>query len=160
MARRSRIGTGSSKVTWDVPLSPVGIAQARALGESLVREGHRYTHIFSSDLQRARQTAETVLSTSGGEDLWRGVAVCHDSKLRERNFGAGEGKSRAQLSREAKSKGIKPHRYLPEGAETDAEIQERAATFFSEMHSLISGQLLSEDSTAHAQESGIAAAAG
>src|SRR5690348_7568220 len=44
----------------DVPLSPTGQAQAHALGRWLARRPVRFGALYSSDLQRAAQTAETV----------------------------------------------------------------------------------------------------
>jgi broad specificity phosphatase PhoE len=44
----------------DVPLSPEGHAQAEALGRWLVRRPVRFGALYSSDLRRAAQTAETV----------------------------------------------------------------------------------------------------
>jgi broad specificity phosphatase PhoE len=43
---------------YDIPLNPVGLAQASCLAEKLVEE--RFDAIYSSDLLRARVTAETV----------------------------------------------------------------------------------------------------
>lgn len=127
----------------DVPLSPRGLEQASLLGTRLVKAGRRFTHIFSSDLLRARQTAETALSSEGGERLWRGVEICQDCRLRERCYGSGEGKSRSELAREAKSMGIRPDEYLPVGAETDRQLMIRAESFFTEINSVACDLLFS-----------------
>jgi probable phosphoglycerate mutase len=68
----------------DVPLSPRGVEQARALGERLAREG--VARIVSSDLLRARVTAEAVASASG-------AALSFDGRLREQNMGSWQGAS-------------------------------------------------------------------
>ncbi len=69
----------------DVPLGPLGAQQARELGEVLrvqqSREG-AFDRIFSSDLQRAVQTAELALS---------GAPLYLDVRLREFYFGDFEG---------------------------------------------------------------------
>ena len=45
----------------DIPLSALGHAQARATGNALMGEG--FAAIYSSDLVRARQTAEAPLTS-------------------------------------------------------------------------------------------------
>ena len=44
----------------DVPLSQEGLAQAEAVAEWLARQAVRFSAIYSSDLLRAMQTAETI----------------------------------------------------------------------------------------------------
>jgi 2,3-bisphosphoglycerate-dependent phosphoglycerate mutase len=67
----------------DIPLSPHGREQAAALAGRL--RGRGITRIRSSDLARARETAEIVARELGVPDL--GV----DPRLRERCFGVFEG---------------------------------------------------------------------
>src|SRR5262245_21501677 len=62
----------------DVPLSEVGIAQARAV--ALALQGERFSTIYSSDLQRVTQTAEPSARMLG-------LAVRLDPRLRERHYG-------------------------------------------------------------------------
>lgn len=66
----------------DIPLNQTGLAQARRLGERLA--GEPLDAIVSSDLQRARATAEPLLQARGGtarlDPLWR-----------EQSFGVLEG---------------------------------------------------------------------
>jgi broad specificity phosphatase PhoE len=72
----------------DVPLNDVGRAQARALGERLRSEGIRA--VASSDLSRARETAEIV-----SREL--GLAVAYvDEVFRERAYGPFEGLTREE----------------------------------------------------------------
>jgi probable phosphoglycerate mutase len=66
----------------DSPLTPLGIAQAEAIGARLARE--RFDVLVASDLGRTVQTAERIAAFSG-------LAVVTDASLRERNFGDGEG---------------------------------------------------------------------
>ncbi|TFW10333.1 histidine phosphatase family protein [Oxalobacteraceae bacterium OM1] len=66
----------------DIPLNEEGVRQARALGMALRDEP--LDAIFSSDLMRARQTAEAIAAP-------RGMAVQIDDDLRERCYGAFEG---------------------------------------------------------------------
>lgn len=68
----------------DIPLSPLGLAQAQRLAAALAEES--LAAVYASDLSRARQTAEALASTHG-------LAVQVDAGLRERAFGHFEGLS-------------------------------------------------------------------
>lgn len=71
----------------DTPLNAAGLEQAARAAEVLAVEmlaGHRYAAIYTSDLQRARTTAEII-----GRRL--GMTIHIDSRLREVNLGAWEG---------------------------------------------------------------------
>ena len=62
----------------DVPLSPTGEAQARALVAALA--GERFAALYASDLARARQTAAPAARALGLE-------LRLDASLRERHYG-------------------------------------------------------------------------
>jgi broad specificity phosphatase PhoE len=66
----------------DPPLSQQGLAQLPALNEKL--KSYPITHIFSSDLRRARQTAESIARP-------RGLQVHFETSLHELAFGSWEG---------------------------------------------------------------------
>jgi probable phosphoglycerate mutase len=66
----------------DSPLTEQGLAQARALGQRLVRE--RFTALYSSDLGRAIQTAKMISSVTGHK-------ILTDARLRERHLGIFQG---------------------------------------------------------------------
>ena len=66
----------------DSPLTAQGLAQADAIGERLARE--RFDVLVASDLGRAMGTAERIARRCN-------LAVVPDPRLRERDFGAGEG---------------------------------------------------------------------
>lgn len=71
----------------DIPLNETGIRQAQALARHLARARHHGNHIdaiYSSDLQRARMTAEIV-----GQTLTLPVIV--EEGVRERHFGVLQG---------------------------------------------------------------------
>ncbi|USX26208.1 histidine phosphatase family protein [Oxalobacteraceae bacterium OTU3CINTB1] len=67
----------------DIPLNAEGERQAGALAQALAAES--VDVIVSSDLQRARQTAQAVA------DQYHGAQVQTDAKLRERCYGVFEG---------------------------------------------------------------------
>jgi probable phosphoglycerate mutase len=62
----------------DVPLSEVGISQARAVAIAL--RGETFSALYSSDLQRVTQTAEPTARMLG-------LPVRLDPRLRERHYG-------------------------------------------------------------------------
>ncbi|XP_069138546.1 uncharacterized protein [Argopecten irradians] len=115
----------------DVPLSQVGIQQAKMAANRL--ENENFTHVFSSDLSRANQTAQVIME---------GNSVCHstvitDKRLRERKFGALEGKSHNELIAAAKKANTNVASYTPPGAETNLQMQERAMSFFRDLCKLL-----------------------
>jgi broad specificity phosphatase PhoE len=97
----------------DVPLDDEGLAQARALAEHLRDE--RFDHAFSSDLLRARATAEAVC----GERLG---SIQLMAELREMHFGNWEGLTWDEIRTrwpELDSGGEKvPMHYTAEGGES------------------------------------------
>lgn len=75
----------------DVPLSEVGLAQARAVAHALA--GERFDALYSSDLARVRQTAAPAAARLGLE-------VRCDPALRERHYGLFQGLTYAQCRTE------------------------------------------------------------
>ena len=73
----------------DIPLSDLGLAQAERLAQALADEA--LDAVYSSDLRRARQTAEALARLQG-------LAVRIDAGLRERAFGRFEGLSWEEIA--------------------------------------------------------------
>lgn len=96
----------------EMPLSERGIAQAERLGARLA--GHDVACILSSDLERARMTAERVAAATGA-----GVAL--DPNLQERNFGDLRGTPYSELE-------VDPFApdYVPPGGESWQDLHDRA----------------------------------
>jgi alpha-ribazole phosphatase len=72
----------------DLPLNAAGRAQAASLSQQLA--GVAFTAAYSSDLRRARETAEILAAPAG-------LAVQLDRRLREINLGAWEGQLMAEI---------------------------------------------------------------
>ncbi|RTL35225.1 MAG: histidine phosphatase family protein [Burkholderiales bacterium] len=72
----------------DIPLSPLGLAQAERLAQALADEP--LTAVYASDLSRARMTAQAVAAVHG-------LPVHEDPGLRERAFGRFEGLTWQQI---------------------------------------------------------------
>lgn len=102
----------------DIPLSQTGQEQAQRLARALQQQ--RFDLVFSSDLQRARQTAEIALP---------GVEVVTDPRLREVHFGHFEGLTREEMSEEQRqelSRWLKdPFETAIPGGESLAQVYER-----------------------------------
>ncbi len=107
----------------DIPLNAMGIAQANATAQYLKRQ--RFVAAYSSDLQRARFTAETIVAEHP-------LALAVDERLREIHFGKWEG----WTSKEIKEKDPDDYQrwladpsFRPEGAETGEQMTSRVASF-------------------------------
>lgn len=112
----------------DIPLNPAGIKQAKELGDDL--KHILFDAIFSSDLIRAKRTAEIIT-------FERNLAVQTTKLLRERRYGEQEGKDDksfqkfykiwAALDKKERAK-FKPLK----GYETDEEAVVRFINFLRE----------------------------
>ena len=106
----------------DIPLSPTGEAQARALGDRL--RGQPLTRAVASPLARARRTAELAL----GED--RAGLLTFDAGLKEIAHGEWEGLLATEI-RERDPERLRAWRDLPDqvlmpGGESLSRVLERA----------------------------------
>ncbi|GAX90895.1 histidine phosphatase family protein [Effusibacillus lacus] len=100
----------------DIPLSEVGIAQARIVADQLSKEN--WDLIYSSDLLRAKRTAEYI-----GEKI--NVPHLLDSGLRERNYGLLEGMTRAEIEEQYPGVLTHPHQHQIPGLETFEALSQR-----------------------------------
>ncbi|NXT14054.1 TIGAR bisphosphatase, partial [Prunella fulvescens] len=109
----------------DEPLSATGFRQADAAG--LFLSNVKFTHVFSSDLLRAKQTAAAIL---GKNRFCKDLEIKYDARLRERKYGVAEGRPLADLKAMAKDAGEQCPSFTPSGGETLDEVRERARDFF------------------------------
>jgi probable phosphoglycerate mutase len=72
----------------DSPLTAQGLEQAEAIGKRLARE--HFDVLVASDLGRAMQTAQRIAAHCG-------LPIAADPRLRERDFGEGEGLSYEEI---------------------------------------------------------------
>lgn len=107
----------------DTPLSPRGLAQARALGERLARLP--VAAVVSSDLLRAQQTAQAVAAH------WPGLAVQHWPSLRERDFGDWRGRPYDSLPQDPLHQ-----RAAPPGGEALDDFEHRCRLAWRELLAL------------------------
>jgi len=104
----------------DVPLNHAGCRQAAALARRLQDED--LSAIYTSDLQRARQTAQEIATPHG-------LSVWTEPRLREMSFGDWEGLTYAQIQARGPEKMARwfadPVRVPPPGGETLTRLAER-----------------------------------
>jgi broad specificity phosphatase PhoE len=119
----------------DIPLCEEGRAQARALVDRLCGRG--LVSIHTSDLSRARETAEIVAQALN-------LPLLSDRDLRERGFGPFEGKTAEECVAlgDIWKRYLADRRCLPPGAEPESEVVarmtravERAAAALPDDHS-------------------------
>lgn len=104
----------------DIPLNEAGLWQARQVGEAVAAEG--VDAIYSSDLQRAADTARAIGQAAG-------VPVNLDVALRERHFGELEGLTHDEINtrwpeQARRWRGRDPD-YGPQGGETLKDFHAR-----------------------------------
>lgn len=110
----------------DVCLSEDGRNQANKLAAHVKSLGLSFDAVYSSDLIRARETAEIIV----GSDKKDQIIV--DERLRERSYGIFEGKNLKDLREAARQAGFNDKNYssfLPEGAESLDEVHQRIQAF-------------------------------
>ncbi|NXX93827.1 TIGAR bisphosphatase, partial [Centropus bengalensis] len=111
----------------DEPLSATGFRQADAAGSFL--SNVKFTHVFSSDLLRAKQ-ASTAATILGKNKFCKDLEIKYDARLRERKYGVAEGRPLTDLKAMAKAAGEQCPSFTPSGGETLDEVKERGRDFF------------------------------
>jgi broad specificity phosphatase PhoE len=104
----------------DVPLNQNGRAQARLLAQQLL--GQSFAAIFTSDLQRARETAEIIAAVID-------LPIILEPRLREIDQGEWEGKLveeiKTRYTRLWQKRIVDPINVRPPGGETVGEVTKR-----------------------------------
>ena len=110
----------------DSPLNERGRAQAQALARRIAREGLPITVIYSSPLQRARQTAEMVARALGD------VPIILDPGLAEYHLGEWEGLTYEQLKTEKRlwDRMAEDPDFTPPGGESPRQFAMRLLNSF------------------------------
>jgi len=104
----------------DIALNDTGLWQARQLARALADQP--VTAIYTSDLQRARATAQAVADATG-------APLTPEPGLRERSFGELQGRTFAEIEAELPAQALRwrkrdPH-FAPEGGESLVALRER-----------------------------------
>ncbi|MGP1609247.1 MAG: histidine phosphatase family protein [Burkholderiales bacterium] len=112
----------------DSPLTERGVWQACRLGERL--QALPFTTLYSSDLPRARLTAQRIADVTGHQ-------IIGDLRLRERHFGLFEGLTHAEMKKHdaeiyTRFMSRDPHYAVP-GGESPADFFARCRTVLEEL---------------------------
>ena len=120
-------------------LNKAGIANGRTMDDSLNEEGieqakktlaeisNNYTEIYSSDLLRAKQTAEIL-----NQKLK--LTIKYDKRLVERNMGSLTGKSWKEIGLEiSEIDKNQEYDYRPYGGESAEDVRKRLFSFIDEI---------------------------
>lgn len=106
----------------DIPLNLVGEAQAAQAARAL--QGEQIDAVYASDLQRAFATGSAIAEAAG-------APLFPDTGLRERCFGALEGRTFAEIEVEFPEQALRWRKrdptFAPEGGETLVQLQVRVA---------------------------------
>jgi broad specificity phosphatase PhoE len=128
----------------DVPLSDTGRRQAEALGAWLreLPAGQRPTVLLSSPFTRASDTAQIAVQVSGLD-----LPVHFDERLRERDFGAFDGMTRAGIRAEYPQEAqrrdlLGKFYYRPPGGESWADVALRIRSVLTTAELRHSGERL------------------
>ena len=116
-------------------LNDIGLEQASALGQRFSDAG--FDHVYSSDLGRARQTAEALTK-------YHSVSIVEETALRERCMGVFQGLTSAEIIRDHGAswdlfKDKDPDYRMPEG-ESINDVLARAHGFLKRIRTKHSGQ--------------------
>lgn len=119
----------------DIPLSTLGHAQARATGNALKDEG--FAAIYSSDLIRARQTAEATAHLAQPPQPHAHCPLILHAGLRERHYGIFQGLTYAEAEQQhpqayARHK-ARDVRFAPDGGESLLTLIARLNSTFDEI---------------------------
>jgi len=101
----------------DPPLTKLGAKQAKAAAHKLLAIGDAFDKIASSDLRRARRTAEIIAQLNGGGD------VSVHKEFRERDAGVWQGLTRSEI--EASWPNAIANQLWPKGYESDDSVLQR-----------------------------------
>jgi broad specificity phosphatase PhoE len=107
----------------DRPLTPLGRAQADALGAALVVD--RPELVFTSPLQRARQTADAIAARCG-------APVEVDERLVELDYGDWDGRLIADIAEADWVRWYQDPTFAPPGGESLGAVRARMAEFCEE----------------------------
>ena len=112
----------------DSSLTAIGIAQANALAKRMKSEN--FSHLYSSDLGRAMDTAKAIA-------LRTKHTILPDARLREKNLGVLEGltweESKAQFPEAVAGMDLSPHEYVVPEGESSRQMVERTLAFLDEV---------------------------
>lgn len=121
-----------------IPLNDHGVSQSKMLADYLTREYGGVEEIYTSDLRRAKQTAEIIQDAFNGSP-----EIFEDKMLREQNWGAMQGLTVDQLfsiypSFNYNEVGDKVLELRPDNGESMYQVQERVTGWWNDFITMVS----------------------
>ena len=121
----------------DIPLNDTGRWQAHRLAQALASEP--ITAVYASDLLRAYETAQAVACTVG-------LPITTDTGLRERNFGAFQGHTFAEIEASLPDQALLWRKrdpvFAPEGGESLNDFRDRVVACVQTLAARHPGELI------------------
>ncbi|XP_040019562.2 putative fructose-2,6-bisphosphatase TIGAR A isoform X1 [Gasterosteus aculeatus] len=108
----------------DSPLSESGLQQAEAAGCYL--KDVEFSNVFSSNMLRAQQTAETIMKHNRS---CSGLQLVCDALLKEKSFGIAEGRPVQDVREMAEAAGQSFPGFTPPKGETQEQVTQRVKEF-------------------------------
>ena len=108
----------------DVELNEKGLEQARLVAKRL--KGEKIDVIYSSDLKRAKKTAEEIRK-------FHNCGLVLDERLREQKKGKYEGGPVKKMWDEFRASGKDILEWIPEGGESMGSVKDRSMEFLNEI---------------------------
>ncbi|XP_054589457.1 probable fructose-2,6-bisphosphatase TIGAR A isoform X2 [Nothobranchius furzeri] len=112
----------------DSALSETGLQQAEAAGFYL--KDVKFSHVFVSDMLRARQTAERIVQLNRS---CLGLQMVCDPLLKEKSFGIAEGGRVEDVKEMARAAGESFPDFTPPEGESQEQVKERVKMFLEKM---------------------------
>ena len=109
-----------------VPLTDLGRDQARDAARRLLALVRRDAPVWSSDLQRATETAEIIAGVLGGP-------IHYDQRLREQHYGILQGRLTADLHAEPVPEGLDITKVRWGGGESVEQVYGRVRSFLCDL---------------------------
>jgi len=114
----------------DVPLSEEGVESVKNAAKNL--EGEQIDVIYTSPLQRNKETVSLILKNLGKED----IPVVEDKALNERSYGELQGLNKDEVKQKYGEEQVQTWRssdyVATPGGESGADVQNRTTPFFKE----------------------------
>ncbi|KRX53594.1 Fructose-2,6-bisphosphatase TIGAR [Trichinella sp. T9] len=111
-------------------LNEEGREQAVSLGRHFTAVGTTLSLVYSSDLLRAVETAELIISC---QKFAKDLQIVPDPRLRERNYGRFDGQPFANLMEASRARNVKPEHFDGEGVEPLPLFDARVREWFESM---------------------------
>ena len=120
----------------DIPLTEVGIQEAKIAGQIMLKNKIKLDLIFSSILQRANKTAELTIKEMNLSEFWRDkeLIMTRDKSLNERDYGDLVGLNKLETAKKYGTEQVhiwrRSYNVPPPGGESLENVVDRVKPYF------------------------------